>query len=136
MSLTAARKIAGQVDAVVFVEALVLDRHGRVLEVGGDFAPADRSAQFVGLDEAEARAVGGEHLRGALAEERVQRGERGRRLGDVQDVGDGGDHADDERGGEHAAADEEDPRAPAAAAAALSCLSRHLGSFEITVRAL
>ncbi len=41
---------AGHVDAVVLVEALVLDRHGRVLEVGWDFAPADRRAQFVGLD--------------------------------------------------------------------------------------
>ncbi len=29
---------------------------------------------------------GGEHLRGATADERTQRGERGRRLGDVQDV--------------------------------------------------
>ena len=53
---------AGDVDAVVFVEALVLDRDGRVLEVPRDFIPVDGGAQQVGLDEAESRAVGGEHL--------------------------------------------------------------------------
>ena len=59
----------GHVDAVVFVEALVLDRDRRVLEVFRDRAPADRRAQLIGLDEAQACAVGGEHLRGAAQDE-------------------------------------------------------------------
>ncbi len=61
----------GQVDPVVLVEALVLDRDGGVLEVFGDFAPPDGRAQLIGLDKAEARPVGGEDLRGAAGQQRV-----------------------------------------------------------------
>ena len=63
----------GGVDAVVVVEALVLDRDRGVGEVGGDLRPGDRRAQLVGLDEPEARAVGGEHLRGGAVDDRVAR---------------------------------------------------------------
>ena len=54
---------SGHVDAVVFIEALVLDRDRGVLQVFRDLAPGDRAEQLAGLDEAEARTVGGEHLR-------------------------------------------------------------------------
>src|SRR4029077_15222433 len=91
-------KYAGEVDAVVFVEPLVLDRHGRVLQVGGNFIPADRAAQIVGLDESQTRAVRGEHLRGAARQERVQRVQGGSGSGDVQDVADRCDRAEHERG--------------------------------------
>src|SRR4029077_17793849 len=118
----------GEVDAVVLVEPLILDRDGRVLELGGDLLPGDRCAQLVGLDEAEARAVGGEHLRGAVAENRAKGGDRGSRLGDVQDVSDRRDRADDQGGDEDSAADQDDSCRGAAVvpAPALSCLSRHL----------
>ena len=103
--------------------------------VGISLQPTGR-AQLVGLDEAEARAVGGEHLRGAAAEDRVQRAERGRRLRDVEDVADRGDRADDQRGGEHAAADQQESRA----ARLRLCLRRRCracrdicGAIEITV---
>ena len=118
---------AGQVDAVVLVEALVLDRDGRVLQVFGDFAPADGAAQVVGLDKAETRAVSGEHLRGAATEDRVQRRERRCRLRDVQDVADRRDHTHEERAREHAAADEEDACGPGAVVPVptLTCLPGH-----------
>ena len=61
--------------------------------------------------------------------------ERGGRLRDVQDVADRRDRGDASIAyREHAADDEQDPCGPAAGvpAAALSCLSRHLGRFEIT----
>ena len=125
---------AGEVDAVVFVEPLVLDRDGRVLQVGGDFVPADGAAQFVGLDEPQAGAVGGEHLRGAVGEDRVQRREGRRRAGDVQDVADRGDRAEHERHREHAAADEQDAGWAGAVVPAptLSCLPGHLLEPEST----
>ncbi len=91
----------GQVDAVVLVEALVLDRDRGVLQVCGDFAPGDGAAQLVGLDEAQPRAVGGEHLRGAAAQDRVQLCDRGSRPGDAQDVADRRDRAHDHYRGEH-----------------------------------
>ncbi len=124
---------AGQVDAVVLVEALVLDRDGRVLQVRRDLAPRDRRAQLVGLDEAEPRPVGGVHLRGAAADDRAQRADRRCRLRDVEHVADGRDRADDQRGDDHAAADQQKPRRAGAMmpAPALSSLSRHLRTFEI-----
>jgi hypothetical protein len=121
-SLTAARK--------------VLDRHRRVLQVGRDLVPGDRRAQFVGLDEAEPRSVGGIHLRGAAADDRTQAGDRRRRLRDVEHVADRCDRADDQRRDDDPAADQQKACWPRAVvpAAALSCLSRHLRTFEITVR--
>jgi hypothetical protein len=57
------------VDAVVVPEALVLDRDRRVLERLRDLLARDRGAQDVGLDEAEALAVGGvDDRRGALVD--------------------------------------------------------------------
>ncbi len=118
---------SGQIDAIVFVEPLVLDRDRRVLQVGGNFTPADGAAQVVGLDEAEARAVGGEHLRGATRQDRVQRAERGCGPGDMQDVADRRDRPDDEHRREHAAADEQDTCWTGAVvpAPALPCLPGH-----------
>ena len=46
----------------MLVEALVLDRDRRVLEDLRHAVAGDRAAQVVGGDEAEPRAVGGEHL--------------------------------------------------------------------------
>jgi hypothetical protein len=118
---------AGGVDAVVFVVALVLDRDRRVLEIAGDVVPADRRAQGVGLDVAQARAVGGEHLRGGAGEDRVQLRDRRRGLGDVQHIRDRSPDRQCDRGGGGAEPDEHDAReaAAAVATAALACLSRH-----------
>jgi hypothetical protein len=50
------------VDAFVFVEALVLDRHGGVAEVGRDLIPRHGAAQLIRLDVPQSGAVRGEHL--------------------------------------------------------------------------
>ena len=54
---------------------------------------------------------------------------------DVEHVADRRNRADDQRGDEHAAADQENSCGPRAVvpAPALSCLSRHLRTSEITV---
>src|SRR3954463_10883633 len=65
----------------------------------------------------------------------MKRGERRRRARDVQHVADRRDHADDQPACEDRPTDDQNPRGPPAVpAATLSCLSRHLASFEITVR--
>ncbi len=48
-----------QVDAAVLVEALVLDRDRRQLQLLGNAPDRDRCARFVGIDQAELAAVGG-----------------------------------------------------------------------------
>ena len=105
------------VDALVVVVALVLDRDRGVLERLGDAVALDRAAQLVGLDEAEARAVGGADL-GLRAEvarlERVQRRRGGCDRDHVADrgqAGQGDEHQDDREGEEGLV-----PRATAAAA--------------------
>ena len=64
------------VDALVLVEALVLDRDGRVLEHLRQVVAAHGPAQLVGGDEAQARAVGGEHLGVRARVALLQRGDR------------------------------------------------------------
>jgi hypothetical protein len=118
-------KDAGRVDAFVFVEALVLDRDRGVPQLVGDFIPADRASHLIRGDVAEARAVGGEDLRGASFEDRMQRLEPGRRAGDVEHIADGRDRPDDERKGEGRTPDQDDARGTGAIvpAPALACLS-------------
>ncbi len=86
---------AGEVDRVVLVEALVLDRHGRLLELGRDLFPGDRRAQLGGLDETETGAVGGQDLGGATRGHGMPGREAGRRVDDRRDVG--GDRQDPRR---------------------------------------
>ncbi len=115
----------GGVDAVVLVEALVLDRNRGVGEVGGDLRPGDRRAQLVGLDEPEARAVGGEHLRGGAVDDRVAPGEARRGVGDRDHVRHRADGAEEQRARQHDQDDEEDAGGPPVVAAALACESGH-----------
>jgi len=97
----------GQIDAIVVVEALILDRDRRIGEIPGDLTPRDRAAQLVGLDVAQARAVGGEHLRGAAGDQRMQRTERRRGSRDRQDIAGGGDRARETERRNHAKRDEQ-----------------------------
>ena len=127
-------KDARHVDAVVFVEALVLDRHGRVLQRPRYFAPADRRAQFVRLDRAETRAVGGVDLRGAPADGRVTRSQPRCAGGDVRDERHGREHTHDQRRCERDRGDDHHARASTAAVPALSSLSGHLRGFELPCR--
>ena len=87
------------VDALVLVEAAVLDRDGRVLEQLRELVARGGQAQLGRLDEAEPRAVGGQHLGVGARVALLQRGQRRRGGGDRDDVADGGDaaHADDAR---------------------------------------
>ena len=64
------------VDALVLVEALVLDRDGRVLQRVRDLLAVHRLHQVVGLDEAEPRAVGREDLRERARIALLERGQR------------------------------------------------------------
>ena len=118
---------AGEVDAVVLVEPLILDRDRRVLQIFGDLAPADRTAHLGRLNEPQARAVGGEHLRGAAVEQGVQQAQRRGGVGDVQHIADRRDRAEHEHRREHAAADEQDACWAGAVvpAPALPCLPGH-----------
>jgi hypothetical protein len=90
-----------QVDALVLVEALVLDRHGRAAQPHRQLVPGHDPAQDVRLHEAEPRAVGcvddGDLPlvgRFQLAQVRRGGGDREHVAGHRQD----GDHAD---GGDH-----------------------------------
>ena len=71
--MNAARRMPDVVDAVVLVEARVLDRDRRVLERLRDLAVGDRLAQVAGLDDAEAPAVAVEDDREAARVARLQR---------------------------------------------------------------
>ena len=104
------------VDALVVVVALVLDRDRGVLEGLGDAVALDRAAQLVGLDEAQARAVGGADL-GLRAElTRLERVQRRRRGGDRDHVADGGEAGQrDEHQHHHDGEEGLVPRATAAA---------------------
>jgi hypothetical protein len=51
---------SGVIDAVVLVEALVLDRDGRVLDVLRHVLQLDRSADLVRVDQAQLAAVTGD----------------------------------------------------------------------------
>jgi hypothetical protein len=113
------------VDPVMFEEALVLDRHGGVAEVGGDAVDGDRGARLFGGDVAEAFAVAGDQDRVAAAVDRFAVGERRRLRGDVDHPGSGGDRAD-RAGGDHAPDYECQLAAGAAAAPVTASISlRH-----------
>ena len=73
------------VDAVVLVEVLVLDRDRRLLQGLGHVLGVDPLADRVGLDVAEARAVGGEDDRGLALVDRLQLVDRGGRGGGIED---------------------------------------------------
>jgi hypothetical protein len=76
------------VDALVAVEAPVLDRDRGVLEHLRELAALGGQAQLVGLDEAQPRAVGGQDLGVRAGVARLERGERRRRRGERDDVAD------------------------------------------------
>ena len=86
------------VDAVVLVEALVLDRDGRVAHDLRDVRALEREVQLVVLDEAERGAVGRVDARVLGDRAGLERRERRGRGGEVHDVADGaeaGDHDED-----------------------------------------
>ena len=87
------------VDALVLVEALVLDRDRRLASRGRHVAPRDGRADLVGAHVAESRAVGGVHDRARALVARLQLGERRRVGGDRDHVADRRDerHSDDEQ---------------------------------------
>jgi hypothetical protein len=113
------------VDAAVFVEALVLDRHRRQLQAPRDPLDRDRGAGDAGGDPAEAGAVGGVDLRVAALADRLAGAERGSVGGDVEDPRGDRDHGDRDHG-EQAAQDHQQLRSqpPSTALAAPSAL-RH-----------
>jgi hypothetical protein len=115
------------VDALVVVEALVLDRHRGVLEVLRDLRAGHRLAQLVGLDEAQARAVRGADLglRAELARlQRVERRRGGRDRDHVADRGEAGQR--DEHQHDHHGEEGLVPRATAAAASPVALRPAHL----------
>ena len=80
------------VDAGVFVEALVLDRHRRQLQAARDPLDRGRHPRFAGVDHPELAAVGGVDDRVAAAVDRLAAGERRRLGGDAEHPrGDGDD---------------------------------------------
>ena len=107
------------VDALVLVEALVLDRDRRVLDDVGDLGGVQRQVQLLGLDEPERLPVGGEHARVVARRLRLERGQ-GRRGGrDGDDVADRTERAErrhddqDHQGEEELAARRSAAAAPA-----------------------
>ncbi len=95
-----------EVDAAVFVEARVLDRHHRVLDVGGDLSRGEEDLVLIAGQGAERFAVGADHfavLGGLELGEVVDRG---------QVLGDRGHHPEDHRDdGEDAEAEQDEEEA-------------------------
>ena len=103
-----------EVDAAVFVEALVLDRdRGQPQSLRHPF-DRHRLARFVGVDEAEPAAVGGEEGGVAAALDLLAGGERRRFGGDVEHPRGDRDRRQDD-GDEQAGPDEDQLAAGAAA---------------------
>ena len=103
-SLTAARRMPCGSIAAVLIEALVLDRHGRLLEVARDEGDRDRSVGLFGGDDPELAAVGGVEGRVAASVDRLAGGQGGRLGGDVQYPGGDGDNRDRNHAGQDAMA--------------------------------
>ena len=110
-----------EVDALVLVEALVLDRDRRVLHRLRDLRRADAEAQDVVLDEAQPRAVGRQHRRDATGVLDLQRLQRRRRVCDPDDVADRAQDGDHRARGQHREGEDDD--AGGAASAATSTLA-------------
>ncbi len=106
-----------EVDALVAVEALVLDRDGRVAHGLGHPARRDRDPQDVVLDDSELLAVGGVDARQAPWVLRLERAELGRGVRDADDIADGAQTRDDGPGDQHGDRDEDDAAGPAPLAA-------------------
>src|SRR3954471_12436363 len=115
-----------EVDALVLVEAAVLDGDDRVLDVLRDELRRDRGAQLVGLDEAQARAVGGVDARGRAELDRLARVERRRGVRDADDPPDDAADADQPGDAEQSHAEEDGPLG-AGSIAALAALSLAAG---------
>ena len=116
------------VQRAVLVEAPVLDRDGRFLELLGDAVARDRGVDRRRPDVAQRRAVGGEHLGGRARCVGLERVQARRRLRHVDHpTGDGqradGDHAHDQHRGHRD--DAFQWRSPIAPASALSLTSAH-----------
>ena len=106
------------VEAVVLVEALVLDRHRRQLQALRDAVDRDQRASLRRGYRSQLRAVGGVDYRVAALVDRFAAGERGGVGGDVEDPGGDGDGGDREQGEDAAEDDQElgaDPPMPALA---------------------
>jgi hypothetical protein len=73
---------AAQVDAVVFVEAGVLDRDHRILDVGGDLRGVEEDFVLVGAERADHPAAGVDHLAVLLRLVLSEVVDRGQILGD------------------------------------------------------
>ena len=125
-----------EVDALVMEEALVLDRDRGVLHVLGDVLERHRSAKLVGLDEAQALAVGGEDLRRRALVDRLERFQRRRAGRDVEHVADRHEHGDEQHGAADPEAYEDDSRGAALlpAPATLSLQAGHGWSIRMRAR--
>ena len=117
------------VDAVVLVEALVLDGDRRLAQRDRHVVPRDRGADLGRLHVAEPGAVRGEDLGDRALVDRLQVVDVGCRGGDRRDVADHRRDADQDDRQEHAER-EQDLLADAALVAALAFLSLAVGHPE------
>ncbi len=123
------------VDAAVLVEALVLDRDGRELELSGDAVDRDRGERLVGADDPQLAAVAGEEGRVAAPVDRFAGGERGRLGGDVEHPG-GDDDCRDRDQDDDAPGREQQLRAGAASAPVASATALRHARKGTSARAL
>src|SRR3954451_12433084 len=116
-----------EVDTLVLEEAAVLDGDDGVLDVLRDLLRRDGRAQLVGLDEAEARAVGGVDARRRAELDGLARVQRRRGVRDADDPSDDASAGDQADGDEQSEREQDGPPRACLVAAlpALSLASSH-----------